>query len=129
MVKTKSAGTYQATKRDAERGANHLVGLMTEGQWKIRIWQNLGWHYSVHNEWIAISPRYFNGRLRGFYALLSDRPGTPSGSPSYWTAQGVFKDPNKAVDAVLDRARHFKDRIVQAVTLAEIASKPSRMIK
>ena len=123
MKIVKTVGKYSATKIEAVRGAKQLLRLMTSPGWEMRVWKNIGWHYGIHNSRMSVSPHYFGGVLRGYFALLSDWPDKiPVGGVAFWhstTDKQTFKDPNKAVEMVLGNARAFRDRVNRSVILAE----------
>ena len=79
-------------KKEAIRKAKRLRDMMITSGWKIRVWENLGWHYEINNETVSVTEssggRYF-AMLRPHY--------------SYWEVPH-HKNPNKAVELLLKEA-------------------------
>ena len=122
----KVEGKYGATKFQAARGAQRLQDLMTSAGWHFNVWKTVGWHYNVSNDWFSVSPSYQNGILRGYRAFLNEWPNSEIGAASYWHSsdEKVFKDPNKAVEEVIKRAKIFLEHITRVIMVAENSIHP-----
>lgn len=105
-------------KAKAIEAGRALLKRMRGRGWKLRVWQNLGWHHSVERGPLTVYP--LTGRA-GYHALLSDNPeGTHSGAMA-WTPRGTrqHRDPNKAAAAAVKLARAYLKQATRAVDLAE----------
>lgn len=43
------------------------------GEWKLRVWENLGWHCCVVTQWWSIHPNFHNNEIYGYTAFLRDK--------------------------------------------------------
>lgn len=68
-------------------------------EWSIRIWENLGWHYSLQRGPILLYER------DGKYSVLIDEEITnPTGGAAIWTENSnSYSDPKKAVLKAIER--------------------------
>jgi hypothetical protein len=117
------------TKTEAAEKAVELKNMMKSPGWKVRVWENMGWHYSIYNGNLAVYPSFVKGT---YHANLSDSSDllswhnngdkVPSGTPSYWHKAETFKDPNEAVASQVKRARAFVNQLQLVVTDAECIS-------
>jgi len=106
------------TKAEATVAAKRLQKRMCGKGWKYRVWENLGWHYSVHNGGMTVHPSCVKGE---FFTLLSSGGDLGSGE-CYWTPSGTrFKDPNAAVRFQILKARKFVGRVQEAVESVAVA--------
>ncbi len=79
------------TKHEATENGKKLLARMTGRGWKLRVWENLGWHYSVVNGDLGIYP----GEYTGYYSFLSVGGKGSMGAVGWGTAD--HRDPNKLV--------------------------------
>src|SRR5271165_5252378 len=82
-------------KEEATKYANKLLNKLNGLGWKIRVWENCGWHSACCNKKFGITVYDTGGR---YYAMVE---------PSYIEFYGKhkeFKDPNKAVKYILKSA-------------------------
>lgn len=91
---------------DAQHRAAALARALGES-WKPSVWENLGWHYSVHAQYsrrtmIALHPH----TGRSWAALYID-------DRQLFTAEGPT--PRRAVNALLDVAREMSQMLTQAL--------------
>lgn len=78
----------------AHREAKALVARMKSRGWKIRVWENIGWHWCIyHGEGhLSISPSYDGKKLHIMFSLCMPLAGTPGLSVDTYST-----DPNKLV--------------------------------
>lgn len=88
------------TEKQATRKAKALLSKMKTKGWKIRVWENIGWHHAIYCGYLSIHE--FAGK---YNAMLSDD--TFAGTPIYWSHGNFYKDPNKAVTMVMKAAEKF----------------------
>lgn len=72
------------TERDAWLCADALVNTLKQelgGDWKPRVWENLGWHYSARLGSIEVTCHYSNGSVSASVDDVIDQPG---GTPMSW---------------------------------------------
>lgn len=99
------------SRRMAEDLAEKLLNQMKGSGWKLKIWENLGWHYCVCNGPLQVHP----SSIDDSYFTLLDGDGSGGGSPCY-SVDTNFNDPNEAVRVQLETARLFvnsQDEIVR----------------
>jgi ABC-type phosphate transport system ATPase subunit len=99
---------YQCSKRDAEQAAHDALKLMNGKGWKVRIWENLGWHYCIYrgDGEISIYPININSRKGNsvagvkFHAMIA-QPG------SLFSESIYHKDPNIAANSAIAKFRNY----------------------
>lgn len=74
--------------------------------WKIRIWENLGWHYSVETKRVSVSPSVVKGE---YFCLLKPHYSL------FGSDNNRYRNPNAAVEACLAIARDNLGRYIQIV--------------
>lgn len=115
------------TKAEATRLGKALVKRLGPG-WTLRVWENLGWHYSATCAGMSVYPAYGGG----FHTLLSAeawKNGGPGGGEVYWSGlrARTFKDPRRAVADQLQRAQVFVDRAQLAIDEVRIRHRPGKV--
>ena len=98
------------TKAQATEKAKELLGKMKTKGWKIRVWENLGWHHSVMNYGIEVYGPSYPSEEGKYSCFLHDKK-RGAGSPSYWHDAKSYKDPNVAVERQIAKARKFIEGI------------------
>jgi len=94
------------SKEKAEAEGNALLARMKGRGWKLRVWQNFGWHYSIYNGSMNVHPTQ-NSCLERYYTLLGDNKHKHAGCV-FWSMNGkTYKDPNDAVEEQLNAAWTF----------------------
>lgn len=96
------------TKAEALRRARQVKAQLKTKGWKIKVWNNLGWHWSLD---------HLDGHLtlheclhsKTFSTLFSTGDYAHTGSYN-WLVRGSFKDPNKAIEVQLHAAREYVKR-------------------
>jgi hypothetical protein len=107
------------TKQQAQNKGKALLRKMKGKGWKLRIWENLGWHYEVSLGGLTVSPFEISGKKERYHALLSagDYAGT---GEIFWTDVGFYStDPNKVVKHQLKIARDFINKCNKAIKQIE----------
>lgn len=99
-------GCTEVEYQQAHKNAKRLLAKMLTKGWKIRVWENLGWHYKIQNGYMFVSPDSFRGGGERYFAGLATEIGAV-GTPSYWHKSESFSDPNRAVASQLARAAKF----------------------
>lgn len=95
-------------KHTAEVMAKDLQSQMTTPGWEPRVWENLGWHYTVVKGNAEIMPG------RSGYHIYFSTAGR-CGSDVFWHVSPNFDDPNDAVKAQIEKANEFIAKCQAAV--------------
>ena len=94
------------TKQEATRRGRQLLRRMEGTGWKLRVWENIGWHYEVQNGGISIDEmRCCDGR--NVYLAYLHEGDTHGGGSAFWHTGRECGDPNLAVWAQLKHAQKF----------------------
>jgi hypothetical protein len=111
------------TKQAATKAGKALLARMNGKGWKLRVWENFGWHYAVNLGPINVFPEGGISDPVGarFHILMNDRGNDSTGGSYQWLVRRHFKDPNAAVRAQLRLARKRADEINRLVTKVEDA--------
>jgi len=102
------------SKAEATKAGKELLKKV-KGNWKLRVWENLGWHYALYNKDhsglnLYVSEGECIPKGNTYSCMLSSTPGD-SGGEMYWTDNYHSKDPNKAVEHQIKVARKFVDKL------------------
>lgn len=99
------------TKAEATKEGKALLARMKGVGWKLRVWENCGWHYSV-----LLGTIYVYGSPGCFNVLFSADKKIPGAGEIFWTTRGEhYKDPNRAVEMQLKCARTFVNKCSKAI--------------
>lgn len=109
-------------KESAEKLGKELLARMKGDGWKLRVWENLGWHYSVKNGGMSVYPS-FDGIA--YHALLH-KENDGIGGETFWTDNNRHSDPNLVVERQLKTARNFTDRCVKTLDDLELRIKGAK---
>lgn len=107
------------TKAAATKKAKALLAKMKTKGWKIRVHENLGWHYGLFNEKLSLHASKFGNEKITYHCMLGEHPGTGIGFLTAPSGERYFRDPNKAVKFCVEYARRVVDNYVAFVELAE----------
>ena len=110
------------TQEDAQKKANVMLKLMKGNGWRTRVWENLGWHYDVHNYALTVSISDIKkDDEKTYWCGLASDEDKAGGTPVFWHDEEhqTFKDPNEAVKRQLMLAREFVDKVEKVVKNAE----------
>lgn len=99
----------------AKQEAQETLKKMKSKGWKIHIWENFGWHFSL----IKGGMQIYKDCPREYTVLFSERDS--GGGSMFWTPENAFrsKDPNKAVAKQLEVARKFVAQCQKAIVRVE----------
>ncbi len=87
--------------------------------WRLHVWQNLGWRYTVHRGPLSVYPVYGCRGGVTYLCRLAAAPEDTSGSGAiFWPDQSRRRNPNAAVASQLVVARAFVERCVLAIEAA-----------
>lgn len=106
------------TRQQAALEGRILMRKMTTRGWKLRVWENQGWHYAITNGSITVHPT-FGGY---YFTLMSPDAKRPGGGLAVWTFQRRSKDPNKVVRWQVEDARRIIQGYLDALHAAEVAA-------
>jgi hypothetical protein len=101
--------SYNTAKAEATHDANILLRKLLGKGWKVHIWKNPCWHYSVDNAQYGLS---ICESVGGYFAMVS---------PSYahlYDGHKTFRDPNRAVTNLLKSIKASADEHVAIHTKA-----------
>ena len=87
----------------ARKAGSAILDLMPNG-WKLRVWNNLGWHYSLEKGPICVHPS-FDGNT--YWAMIATDAGE-CGHGGPWTSKGGnYVHPMDAVIAAIDDFKNW----------------------
>lgn len=104
---------YQRAQKDAKK----LLAKMRGKGWKIRVHENLGWHYQVYYGGMNVYASGSGGRK--YWVLFNTHDGIGAGDMRWSNSGHYSSDPNKAVAAVLRRAKKEAKKDLAAVESIE----------
>jgi hypothetical protein len=99
---------------EAREKGNALLARMNGVGWKLRVWNNAGWHYAVRKGPMEVFPSTIAGHFR---CLLSDTDKAGHGYPA-WTTDYAHEDPNEVVQHEVENARRVFDGIMDHLSVA-----------
>jgi len=110
------------TKKQATLRAKELSDYLKKelgGNWKPRVWENLGWYYSVQ-----LGTMNVNWHLNKYGCLIDNEIGGVCGM-GYWdTGNVLFTNPKDAVKFAMKRANDFVKKVTDVCKLnTELISK------
>ena len=85
--------------------------------WRIKVWENLGWHVMLRKYGMCLH-WYRYGGPREFFTLL-DSSGTGPGGEIYWTERFHSINPNTAIRRQLKIANDFVKQCTKAIQEVE----------
>lgn len=112
-------------KADAMKYGVALRDRMIGKGWKLRVWENLGWHYSVQCGTIAVHASHHSSDGKVLYStLMSTNVADIGVGSSIFYEQRHFNDPNKAVRHQMKIARAVVKQLNDVMAYNEAALKP-----
>jgi hypothetical protein len=106
------------TKDDARAEAKLVRELMRNpGVWKIRVWENIGWYWSLQCRNVTVSSCRDLGQ-NTYFALVGTEDGDTSGLGAWFSRDGVRGNPQDAVDVAIKAAADYVDELRSAVEMA-----------
>jgi len=97
------------TKKEAALKGKKLLKQMAGRGWKLRVWENLGWHYCVNSGPVSVYPSYNEGN---FFCLISTDPKKAGFGGSAWTNSSAspHKNPNQVVWEAFENMSQVVDK-------------------
>jgi len=106
------------TKEEATEKAEKLLSKMTTKGWKIRVWDNLGWHYALEHPCGMSLHVHEYGEKTSYMPYLS--PDDHGGDCSIWhDPDQDADDPNEAVQKKIMYAQAYLEPYIQCIEKAE----------
>ena len=102
------------TKAEATAAAKRCLKKMRTSGWKIRVFENMGWHWRLQNGYLAVADVGYGKSTGRYHAMMSSVSGA-SGTPSWWYCDATSTDPNKVIRLQLRRALEFANHINEIV--------------
>jgi len=99
------------TKEQATARAKRLKAKMTTKGWKIRVSDNIGWHYSIHNGYITV----YESRPGTYHALMGDVKDGFGGLAVWTPIVNYGKNPNEVVVRTLNAAKKYVEGLYSVV--------------
>ncbi len=84
------------TEKQARIAGEKLLKRMKGKGWLLRVWENLGWHYSVHLFNLTLSEHLYRSK-KSYSALLITNESFAGSGEVFWSDKESFDDPNEAV--------------------------------
>jgi hypothetical protein len=88
--------------------------------WKLRVWENLGWHYSIYAGALSIHVNHYLRRVR-YSSLMADRASEHIYGSSLWTDNESYGDPNRAARAAVQLAEGVMANLTKVLDVARAA--------
>lgn len=99
------------TKAEATKVAKAAIKKMRTKGWKVRVWENCGWHASIFRGFLHI---HYDEYLKTYSALMGADASCPGGE-MYWSHHFRHKDPNKVEIHQLNVAIRFTHKCANAI--------------
>jgi len=118
----KNRGVCIRDRKRAIAEAREVRAKMKTKGWRVRVFENLGWHWNLFNGYITLSGDGCGVTKSVKYSAMMADSLPPGGSPNFWypgPGKGYFKDPNKAVDYVFKSAKQFVREVHSVVEKQE----------
>lgn len=104
------------TKIQATKKGEKLLRLVKDtigGDWKVDVWDNLGWHYVVYLGAMVIweyenYPSTYHATIAD--ELIEEMKYRPVGTPCNWSVDAKFATPKEALSFALDKVQKIVDR-------------------
>lgn len=111
------------TEGEAYKGAVILQDLMNTTGWRIRVWENLGWHYQISKGTISIYEAYKHiDDPTSYHAMIAGEPGQNGHGLAAWSGDFfASSDPNEVVWRAIGEAVTYVNEITQAMEEAQKA--------
>ena len=107
-------------KQQADKRGKALLDKMRGDGWKLDVWENLGWHYSVCNGAMSVHASSLGAPEDGsedtFFCLMgTDRDQSHDSGHPAWGSDFKSNDPNEVVLAQIRKAREVLNVYIKAV--------------
>lgn len=101
------------TEMEATSKAVALVNRMHGKGWRIRVWENIGWHYAVVTDYLSV--REYTDKKGTYYSIFMDRYKNTGTGRGDWVIDNDT-DPNRLVRRQLQRAADNVADLAEVVT-------------
>lgn len=103
-------------KAEAVKAGQRALAKLSGTGWKVRVWENLGWHVMVANQGVQIYIDHSPLTGEDSYWGMVNADGEDSSGDVFWDyPQKHSKDPNVIVRHLMKYVRKFRDKIVARV--------------
>ena len=105
-----------STKQSAQTTANRVAARLKKelgGNWKTRVWSNMGWHANAYLSAINVSIYNNHHTNKNTYmVLISDTPKHPSAGACHWsTDHNNYSTPEAAVLAGIEKVKEYLNTV------------------
>jgi len=95
----------ELSKRKTEEVAEHALSLLKSKKgWSIRVWENLGWHFSLEKKGMSVYARTDAFSIITTYHCLFSNDGR-GGGDVFWDCDNYSTDPNESIKIQIKEAR------------------------
>jgi len=94
-----------ADRLKAIKQANKIRSELKSKNWSVRVWENLGWHWELNNEYMTLLTNYDNKYQAELKLPLV------TGNTVIQFFSEYYKNPNKAIDGVYAISNNFKNKL------------------
>jgi hypothetical protein len=56
--------------------------------WKVRVWNNVGWHWALESDRLSVRPSYFRDKIMFFCLISEDDKTMKGGGRGCWSSAG-----------------------------------------
>lgn len=106
--------TFRTKEAAYSKGRRTLEKLKGEG-WRLRVWENLGWHFALYNGALSLYYHRYNDDKGSFSCMMSDKLGEGGYGAMIFSHHESFRDPNEAVAHQLKMSRAVVMNLVKVV--------------
>lgn len=106
--------TYASYLKAHRLGRQALKQLHDKRGWKVRVWENTGWHVQLQKAGLNLHISSFDGIITSYHSLLSRERGGSGGNPE-WTENFYHADPNVVIERQIKLARRVLAKQAKAV--------------
>jgi hypothetical protein len=107
--------SYKTKKAATEAGKTELMSKLKGKGWKLRVHENLGWHYAADKGNVHVHPVHNRGEKPKFMCLIAGRADECGWGDCDWSTKFAHHDPIKVIKHEL--------RSVQEVTNQKVAAR------
>lgn len=111
--------TYEDYKKARKLALDTRKVMYNPKGWKIRVWENAGWHSSLERGGLQLYIHTYTFDDRPSYSVLFSRNNSGGGEVFWGLGNKSFRDPNKAVLEQLRQARKFIRECTKAVEFVD----------
>lgn len=85
------------SEREAQAFGRKIKKKLKGKGWKIRVWENLGWHVAWHLGRVSLYPSQYSDGPVKYHTLISDNDDSLGSGACMWTRNNYSEDPNEVV--------------------------------